>query len=88
MLKELLRYLDNDRLWGVNNLEVFLDLGHSLAVLELDVCALNRSCLFLESRIGILEMILIKNRFFSSTVLGFLTEMVVLPNKEVFIQVT
>lgn len=73
---------------GVNNLEVFLDLGHSLAVLELDVCVLNRSCFFLESRIGILEMILIKNRFFSTTVLGFLTEMVVLPNKEVFIQVT
>lgn len=41
--------------WGNNNLEVLLDSGHSLAVLELDVCAITRSCLLLESRLRYLR---------------------------------
>lgn len=67
---------------GVNNLQLFLDLEHSLVVLELDVYALNRLCLFLDT-----EIILIKDDFLWCTVLGFLTAMVELSNREFCIQV-
>lgn len=65
---------------GIINLQLFLDLEHSLAVLELDVYALNRSCLFLDT-----EIILIKG--FLQCITYFLSEMVELSNREFCIQV-
>ena len=58
-------------------------------VLELDVCALHRSCLLLESRLRYLRNDFDQGQiFFQCRILDFLAEMVELPNREVFIRVT